>query len=283
MAAAGPGAARGALVVMRCRCTTADPDTATGLDVLGAALGRRLGVSARPIGTPPDGVLADPRAELQRARGCLLEAGGQVDDALDAGAMPVLLAGDGAISLATLPTIARRRPDARVLWLDAHAGFHTPDSAPGLGLERMSLAGACGRWETGWPDTLPATQLVLCGTRAIDDAERGLLSAPPVRVIGTTLETLVHLQHALDGAATYVHLDVDVLDEEAMPVLDPVPGGLPAEKLLDLLDAVADACEVVGVQVCGFTGSPTSPSAAARGRDQALAEVVVATLDPLLP
>ncbi len=277
MAAEGPP--RAALVAMRCRSRTGDPDTATGLEVLGEALARRLGLRARSIGTPRSSVLADPRAELARARGCMLEAGGQIDDALDAGVTPVLLAGDGAISVATLPTIARRRPDARVLWLDAHACFHAP-AATGVSLERMALAGACGHWETGWPDVLPAARLVLCGTRVIDDVERGRLSSPPVRVIGTTLETLVHLQHALDGSATYVHLDVDVLDDEAMPVPDPVPGGLPVEKLLDLLDAVADSCEVVGLQVCGF--APHAGRGPAGPDDEALADVVVSTLEPLL-
>ena len=266
-----------ALVAMACRSTSRDPDTARGLQVLAGALGRRLGGPARRIGTAPALALADPVADLARARGCLLEAGGQVEDALDAGARPVLLAGDGAIALTTLPTVARRRPEARVLWLDAHACFHTPDAAPNRGLEQMALAGACGRWQSGFAGALDARQLVLCGTRSIDAAERELLASPPVRVVGTTLETLVHLQHALDGAPTYVHLDVDVLDDEAMPVPAPVPGGLPVEKLLDLLDAVADSCEVIGLEVCGFVGGPGVHD------DEALAEVVVSALDPILP
>ena len=263
-----------ALVAMRCAAT---PDTASGLDVLSATLGRRLRTDARAIGTPRVAGPADPAAELARARGCLLEAGGQIDDALHAGTLPVLLAGDGAISLATLPTVARRRPDARVLWLDAHACFLTPGSEPPPPLERTSLAGACGGWDTGWPDVLAPERLVLCGTRVIEDAERERLAAVPVRVIGTTLETLVHLQHALDGAPTYVHLDIDVLDDEAMPVSGSVPGGLTVEKLLDLLDAVADSCEVVGLQVCGF--APQGEGEA----DEPLAAVVASVLDPLLP
>jgi len=87
----------------------------------------------------------------------------------------------------------------------------------------------------------------------------------------------VHLQHALDGAPAYVHLDVDVLDDEAMPVAGSVPGGLPAEKLLDLLDAVADSCEVVGLQVCGLVPD------ADRETGEALADLVGSVVDPLLP
>jgi arginase family enzyme len=259
---------------MRCRATD-DPDTAAGLDVLGAAVARRLQGAVRTIGTPQALTRGVALADLDASRGCLLEAGGQIDDALDAGARPMLLAGDGAISLATLPTIARRRPDALVLWLDAHACFHDVDA--GAPLERTALAGACGDWDSGWPDQLAAASLVLCGTRAIDDPERRRLEGRSVRVIGTTLETLVHLQHALDGRPTYVHLDVDVLDPEEVPVADPVGGGLAPEKLLDLLDAVADSCEVVGVEVCGFTATRDV------GRTRDLAEIVASAIDPLLP
>jgi len=249
-----------ALVSMHCRPGPAGADGTGGMDALATALGRHLDeVSARWIGSDPGSVAADPLEELAWAHGCLLEAGGQVEDALAAGALPILLAGDGAIAMSTLPTVVRLRPEVRVLWLDAHACFHAPGTGGAPSLERMALAGACGRWPTGFAGTVPGAQLVLCGTRRIDELEREPLAALSVRVIGTTLETLVHLQHALDGAPTYVHIDADVLDEEDMPVREPVPGGLPVEKLLDLLDAVSDSCEVVGVQACGLPGGAQAP------------------------
>ena len=46
-----------------------------------------------------------------------------------------------------------------------------------------------------------------------------------------------------------MHLDCDVLDPEVMPAEFPAPGGLTEEKLYDLLDAVADACEIVGIEI----------------------------------
>jgi arginase len=54
---------------------------------------------------------------------------------------------------------------------------------------------------------------------------------------------------AVDGANVYVHLDLDVLDPELMPARYPSDGGLSQEKLYDLLDAVAEACEVVGLEI----------------------------------
>jgi len=65
----------------------------------------------------------------------------RVDDALDAGKVPVLLAGTCSICLTTLPIVMRRHPDAFVLWLDAHADFNTPQTTASdlLGGPRASI------------------------------------------------------------------------------------------------------------------------------------------------
>ena len=46
-----------------------------------------------------------------------------------------------------------------------------------------------------------------------------------------------------------MHLDLDVLDPEDFPAQFPAPGGLPPDKLYDLLEAVAGDCELVGLEV----------------------------------
>ena len=52
-------------------------------------------------------------------------------------------------ALTTLPTALRHRPEAKVLWLDAHGDFNTPDTTPSGYLGGMALAGACGQWDAG--------------------------------------------------------------------------------------------------------------------------------------
>jgi len=260
----------GAVTALRCRTSDRTPESARGAEALALAVGERLGVTPRMVGT-----LAEPRTQdwsddLRDSRGCLLEAGGQVDDALDAGAFPILTAGHCSIALTTLPTVARHRPDAKVLWLDAHGDFNTPETTPSGFLGGMPLAGACGQWDAGFEGAIEPARVVLCGVRDLDEGERALLERSEATVIGPTLETLVALQNALDGAPTYVHLDCDVLDPEVMPAEFPAPGGLTEEKLYDLLDAVADACEVVGLEVTAFN----APDRATR---------VAELIDPLLP
>ena len=272
-----PPRQRTALVGMRCRTAERTAAALAGVEALTRVIGERLGLQPRMIGSPAPAQAQAYGEDLAASRGCLLEAGGQVDDALAAGALPVLVAGDAAIALTTLPTVARRRPDSRVLWLDAHACFHTPQTTATRYLGGMALAGACGRWGTGFEGAIAAERVVLCGAREFDDGEREALQRARTTVIGTTLETLVYLANALDGAPTYVHVDVDVLDAGAMPVSHAVEGGLDEDKLFDLLDAVADSCEVVGVEVTGFEASDGPAKAAP------LAELIAGVLDPLLP
>jgi arginase len=243
-----------ALVALRCRTSDRTPAAGRGVDELAPLLAKRLGREARAIGEP-DGFGEEPYDEvLRERRGCLLEAGGQVEDALGGGNVPVLLAAECSIALTTLPAVAAKRPDAKVLWLDAHGDFNTPESSPSAYLGGMALAGATGRWDAGLAEgTMPPERVVLAGVRDLDEPERAALEGGPVTVIGASpVETLVAVKNALDGAPVYLHLDLDVIDPEEFPAQFPAPGGLPAEKLYDLLEAVAGDCEIVGVEITAF-------------------------------
>ena len=268
------------LVAMRCRTAERSPASAPGVEALAATIGRQIGAQPRLIGSAQAPSSASFEEDLIGSHGCLLEAGGQVEDALNANTLPLLVAGDASIALTTLPTLGRMRPDARVLWLDGHAAFHTPETTPSGYLGGMALAGACGLWQTGFDGHISGEQVVLCGVRELQEGEREGLSSAHVTVIGSSLETLVFMQNALDGASVYVHLDVDVLDPATMPVSHAVkaPGGFDDGKLLDLLEALGESCEVIGIEVTGFEAHDDQPEQTALG-----AEVIAGVLDPLLP
>jgi len=267
---------RPALVGLRCRTSDRTAGAVRGVEALASELGDRLGIEPRLIGRPGEPREQDWEGDLQGGRGCLLEAGGQVDDALAARGFPILVAGDCAVALTTLPTVHRHRPDALVLWLDAHGDFNTPDTTPSRYLSGMALAGACGCWDPGLiEESLPGAQVVLCGVRDLDNDERGLLDGQGITVIGASLETLVYVVNALDGRPVYVHLDLDVLDPEVFPAQYPAAGGLSDDKLFDLLEAAADACEIVGMEIAGFE----APADA--NERVALANVAADAVEPL--
>jgi arginase len=265
------------LVGLLCRTSDRTQGGAMGVRTLAPAIGGELGVEPRFIGEPGPARSARFDDDLRESRGCLLEAGGQVDDALSGGNFPLLLAGDCSICLSTLPTALRHRPEAKVLWLDAHGDFNTPDTTPSGFLGGMSLAGACGRWEPEIAGSIDPGRVVLAGVRELDPGERDLLERSDATVIGASVvETLVAVKNALDGAPVYVHLDVDVLDPESFPVQDPVPGGLPPEKLYDLFEAVVEDSDLVGVEITAF-GVPDDQ----RVQEEA-AETAVRVIEPLL-
>jgi arginase len=238
------------LVALRCRTADRFPGAPRGVETLAPLVAGALGVEPRFIGTP--GEIRETRYEddLRDARGCLLEAGGQVEDALSAGNTPVLLAADCSVSATTLPAALRHRPDARVLWLDAHGDYNTPDTTGSGYLGGMCLAAATGEWDAGLGETVPAERVVLAGIRDLDAGERELLEKSPATVIGASaVETLVAAKNALDGAPIFVHLDLDVIDPEHFPAAVPAPNGLHPDKLYDLMDSVLEDCELVGMEV----------------------------------
>jgi arginase len=266
-----------AVVGLLCRTSDRSAGGARGVETIAPLVGKRLGREPRLIGTPGDPREARFDEDLRDSRGCLLEAGGQVEDALTGANTPVVLAGDCSVCMTTLPAALRERPEAKVLWLDAHGDFNTPESTPSGFLGGMALAGACGQWETGLAEPISPGSVVLAGVRDLDPDERVLLERSDATVIGASvLETLVAVKNALDGAPVYVHLDVDVLDPEGTPVQDPVPGGLAADKLFDLLEAVVEDSELVGFEVTAFDMPDDLDE-----RDRA-ADLVMHVIEPLL-
>jgi arginase family enzyme len=265
------------LVALVCRTADRTPGAVRGVQTLAPLIGKRLRVEPRTIGKPSDPRETRFDEDLRDSRGCLLEAGGQVEDALTGGRVPVLAAADCSIAVTTLPAALRHRPDARVLWLDAHGDYNTPESSGSGYLGGMCLAGACGEWDAGLGDTIPADRLVLAGVRDLDGGERELLERSDATVIGASVvETLVAVKNALDGSPVFIHLDLDVLDPEEFPAAVPAPGGLSSDKLYDLMEAVADDSELVGIEVTAFE-APDDPDELADA-----AETAMRVLDPLL-
>jgi arginase family enzyme len=265
------------LVVLRCRTSDRTPRAGIGAATLAPLVAERLGVEARLIGTAGEARAARWDDDLRDSRGCLLEAGGQVDDALSGGNVPLLLGGDCSLCLTTLPAALRHRPEARVLWLDAHGDYNTPSTTGSGFLGGMCLAGACGEWSSGLGDPIPPERVVLAGVRDLDRGERELLERSSVTVIGaSSIETLVAVKNALDGAPVFIHLDLDVLDPERFPAQFPAPAGLDEDKVFDLLDSVVEDCEIVGLEVTAFEAPEPEPER------QAAAKTAMHVLGPVL-
>jgi arginase family enzyme len=223
------------VIGMLCRTSDRGRAAAEGTRELAELLDARIVGSP---GEPRDGTWEE---DLRDGRGCLLEAGGQIDDALQDGRVPILLAGECSIAVSTLPVVVRGRPGARVLWLDAHGDFNTPATTSSGYLGGMCLAGACGLWDTGFGAGLEPARVITHGVRALDGGERVALDRCGVH----------RLEHPsqLAGMEVFVHLDLDVLDPGVFPAAFPAPGGMHPIALRELLGEVAAVATIVGAEV----------------------------------
>ena len=216
---------------LRARTSDRTDGAGAGAEALARALGGRV------VGKASAGAPRDWSEDLPAARPVLKAAAAEVSAALDQGELPLLTASDCTICIATLPTAARRVPALRVLWLDAHGDFNTPDSTPSGFLGGMCLAAACGRWDAGWPDTIDPATVSFLGVRDLDPGERVEVEQAGV---GTGVPG--------DGPV-FVHLDLDVLDPSVLAPQFPVPDGLQAADVRDVLARLRDEGRLVGLEV----------------------------------
>jgi arginase len=255
------------VTVLRCRTSDRTAGGARGAE----ALGRALDPGARLVGTPGEPRIGHWADDLRDSRGCLLEAGGQVDDMLAAGAFTVLTSSDCSICLTTFGAVARHEPDVRVLWLDAHGDFNSPDTTASAFLGGMCLGAACGRWDAGFPPAVDPSRVLMCGVRDLDPGERVL-----VETSGVGNARPSEVVPYLSGKRVYVHLDMDVLDPDVLPAQFAVPHGLSDTGLRTLLGEVARDCDVMGVEVTAFE-APDDPVERER-RTELVASIVQALL-----
>jgi len=255
------------VTALRCRTSDRTPGGARGAEALALA----LDPDARLVGTFGEPRVASFEDDLRDSHGCLLEAGGQVEDMLSAGRFPVLTSSDCSICMTTFQAVVRHVPDVRVLWLDAHGDFNTPDTTPSKFLGGMCLAAACGRWDAGFEPSIEPARVLMCGVRDLDAGERVL-----VETSGVGNARPSEVVRSLNGQRVYVHLDMDVLDPDVLPAQFAVPHGLSDTGLRTLLGEVARECDVVGVEVTAFE-APEDPGELVE-RTELVASIVRALL-----
>lgn len=258
-----------AVTALRCRTSDRTAGGARGAEALALA----LDPGAKLVGTPGEPRVSSWEDDLRDSHGCLLEAGGQVEDMLTAGRFPVLTSSDCSICMTTFQAVVRHAPDVRVLWLDAHGDFNTPKTTPSGFLGGMCLAAACGRWDAGFEPSIEPARVLMCGVRDLDAGERVLVETAGVGHAAR----LSQVVPALAGEKVYVHLDMDVLDPSVLPAQFAVPNGLSETGLRTLLTDVARECDVIGLEVTAFEAPEDDEE---RARRTALVASIVAALLP---
>ena len=167
----------------------------------------------------------------------------KVDDALSAGALPIVLGGDHSLALGSVTGAAnfakRQGRPLFLLWLDAHSDFHTPLTTTTGNLHGTPLAYIAGRDGFDafppFPAPVRADRICMFGIRSVDPAEQAAMQERDIQVndmrvidehgIVAPLRAFLNKCRA-EGGMLHVSLDVDFLDPTIAPAVGTtVPGG----------------------------------------------------------
>jgi arginase len=197
---------------------------------------------------------------------------GRLRELMSSGARPLVVGGDCTILLGILAAMRDQHSGRIGLWfLDGHADFYDGSTSPtGEGAD-MELAIATGHGPAGLvdlvePPLVAARHVVLLGHRRPADApdvaeELCFLPADLLHVDATTIteigaasvgtETERRLAGAVDRA--WLHLDLDVLDADAMPAVTyPQRGGLDWPDLSALMAPLLASTLLAGLSVADY-------------------------------
>ncbi len=163
---------------------------------------------------------------------------------------PVVLGGCCCAHVGAAQGLARRVDRLALIYIDAHGDLNTPETSPSgnaWGMPfRMILDAGLVR-----PD-----DAALVGARSLDPPEVEFMNASG---IDDSFERAL-----TDVDATYIALDLDVLDPSEVDVLIPEPDGSSADEIEALLSDIDGRTTIAGVGVTGFLATDRNAALVAR-------------------
>jgi len=194
-----------------------------------------------------------------------------VAQTLQAGSLPIVLGGDHCLGMGSISAVARhcrqQGRKLRVLWLDAHADFNTPDLTPSGNLHGMPMAVLCGHGPAelvglgGFSAQDPALKprwVRQIGIRSVDPGEKQFVHEQGLEVFDMRFIDEMGMRHAMELALatmdghTHLHVsfDVDFLDPEIAPgVGTTVPGGPTYREAQLCMEMIADSGRLASLDV----------------------------------
>lgn len=224
-----------------------------GAVALGTMIGETLGVGSRIVGTPTPVVEGGWRRQLQAASPNLRLLAAEFTNRFDGRARVIGTLGRCAASLATLPLVARRCPDAAIIWFDAHGDSNVPIGAASEMnyLGGMVITGASGEWESGFGAGLDLANVILVGARDLDPPERARIENGQLKLIEVGPGLAERLAAAIGNRQIYIHLDCDVLEAGLLATEYQSASGLSFDMLHEAFSVLAQY-DVLGLEIAEY-------------------------------
>lgn len=218
---------------------------------LGETISQKYGLPMEIVVPPGEIVEGGWAVQLETAKPALTILAAHLEEKLQTQTKSLLVTTRCSASLATVPVLARRHPDAAVLWFDAHGDCNTPadqNYAEKAYLGGMVLSGAAGEWETGLGAGLDLANVVLIGGRDLDPPEVDRIQRKRIKLVRPGERLVERMLEAVGTRPVYIHIDFDVLSAGLLPTEYQVENGLSYRELHDALAALC-RLPVIGLEL----------------------------------
>lgn len=202
------------------------------------------------------------------------------------------IGGDHSIAAGSIAAVLKRRPDAFIVWVDAHADINTPATTESGNLHGMPvafLARLAGdvpgfEWMRDVPKLRP-DRLVYVGLRDVDEGEKVLLKDHNIKHYYShnvarqgIAEVTKEILELTAGLPIHISFDIDALDPTHAPATGtPVHEGLTLEDGKHLCSKLAATGRVVSIDLVEVNPS-LSDADGARVTDESAIEIIKAAL-----
>ena len=239
------------LLASQGRIDDRSPNAVLGAALTAEAVAERLGLVPKVIGRASPHKMDDWRTSLPAAEATLAGIAAEVATAFARRHVPLLATSSCAASLATLPVAVGRIPKLRILWVDAHGDFNTPETTVTGYLGGMTLAGAM-RHLGQRPWRRSRSEAHTCCRRSRHRfAESKLLAQAGVHLLSPSLSTPSAIRAFIGDAPVWIHIDWDVLEPGHVPTAYPVDDGLLPAELRAILQAIPTE-QIAGIELVEF-------------------------------
>lgn len=201
-----------------------------------------------------------------------------VEKAVHAGALPVTLGGDHSMAMGSIAGFARAKNaqgKIGVIWVDAHADLHTPDTTPSNALHGMPLAALLGLGDEGFcgisggPPVLKPEHFVYIGLRSTELEEEGRIASMGIQAFRMPDVQRIGVQAAFEKAFDLLKdrveylilsIDLDAFDPSDAPAVgSPEPGGLRYHEVAEALKNITRRRHFDMIEIAEY--NPTLPGA----------------------